>query len=63
MSKTIPFVLALMGVAVCAAPAFAGDKEWAKGVPYTTDWKDAIRQAHATGKILLIYNGWEREKI
>ena len=41
----------------------AEKKEWAPGVPYTTDWKAAIKQAHNTGKILVIYNGWQREKI
>jgi len=47
-----------------AAAAFAGDKdEWAPEVPCTTEWKDAIREAKNTGRILFIYNGWQREKI
>jgi len=58
MRNSIPLALALL-----TAPALAGEKEWAKGVPYTTDWEDAIREAKSTGKILMIYNGWEREKI
>ncbi len=43
--------------------ALAGDKEWAPGVKYTTDWKAAIKEAHSTGKILFIYNGWQRAKV
>jgi len=46
-----------------AAGAFAGDKGWAPGIEYTTDWKAAIKEARNTGKILFIYNGWQREKI
>ena len=41
----------------------AGETEWVKGVPYTTDFKAAIKQAHRSGKLLLIYNGWQREKV
>ena len=47
-----------------SATAWAADKkEWAPGVAYTTDWKSAIKEARNTGKILFIYNGWQREKI
>lgn len=48
------------------ALAYAGDKdrsEWGDGVPYVTDWEAAIKQAKNTGKILFIYNGWERPGI
>lgn len=38
-------------------------KEWGKGVPYTTDFELAIRMARESGKMLFIYNGWEREGI
>ena len=41
----------------------AGETEWVKGVPYTTDFKAAIKQAHSSGKLLLIYNSWQREKV
>ncbi len=58
-----PFFLTLAFVASVDTPTFAGDGEWAPGVSYTTDWKAAIKEARQTGKILLIYNGWERRKI
>jgi hypothetical protein len=43
----------------------AGDdgKQWAEGVPLTTDWNAAIKEAKNTGRILFIYNGWERPDI
>ena len=41
----------------------ADKKEGAKGIPYTTDWKAAIKEAKNTGKMILIYNGWQRERI
>ena len=44
-------------------PALAGGQEWVEGVPYTTDYKAAIKEARTTGKLLLIYNGWQREKV
>lgn len=55
-------VTATLLVLAAAAPA-ADEKAWAEGVPYTTVWKDAIRLARNTGRILFIYNGWQREKI
>ena len=58
MRTSIPLALALL-----ALPAYAGGKEWAKGVPYTTDFKDAIKQARTTGRIIMIYNGWEKEGV
>ena len=56
-------VLITLSLELLVVPAAAGEKEWVKGVPYTTDFKAAIKQAHATGKILLIYNGWQPEKV
>ena len=46
-----------------ASAGLAADKEWAKGVPFTTDWDKAIKEIRSTGKILFVYNGWEREKV
>ena len=37
--------------------------EWGPGIKYTTSWKKALREVQKTGKILLIYNGWERPNI
>ena len=54
---------AALALALLAPLALAGKQEWAKGVPYTTDWKKAIKEAQNTGRILFIYNGWQREKI
>ncbi len=50
---------------VLAALVRAGDegKEWAEGVPLMTDWNAAIKEAKNTGRILFIYNGWERPDI
>ena len=56
MRKTIAIALIL------AASAHA-DGEWAPGVKYTTDWKRAIAEARATGKMLMIYNGWQKSGI
>jgi hypothetical protein len=53
-------LLALLALAGLAA---AADKEWAQGVPFTTDWDAAIKEARNTGRILLIYNGWERPDV
>ena len=57
--------LALASLVALASVVPAGEKtgEWAKGITYTTDWQAAIKEARNTGKILFIYNGWEREKI
>ncbi len=33
--------------------------EWGPRIKYTTSWKKAIREVEKTGKILLIYNGWQ----
>ena len=46
------------------SPAQAGEAtEWAAGVPYHTDYEQAIKLANETGRILLIYNGWQRDGI
>jgi len=36
---------------------------WTKGVPYTTDWKKAIKAARESGKMIFIYNGWKNRNI
>ncbi len=50
---------------VTAAPrAEAKDeKEWVEGIPYVTDYDEAIGMAKESGRLLLIYNGWERPNI
>ena len=37
--------------------------QWVDGVAYTTDWKTAIKAVQQSGKMLFIYNGWERKGI
>lgn len=37
--------------------------EWVDGVAFTTDWKTAIKAVQQSGKMLFIYNGWERKGI
>lgn len=45
----------------CAAPSFAEDE---KPETYTTaGWQDAIDHARETGKLILIYNGWQKAKV
>lgn len=62
MKFVLVTALACIGSAV--GPSTAGpDGEWAKGIPYTTDWKAAIRDVRQTGRMLLIYNGWQRSGI
>ena len=54
----------LLCMLLLTAPTLSADKkEWAEGISYTTDWKAAIKEAKNTGKMILIYNGWQREKI
>jgi hypothetical protein len=55
----------ILVLAALAALVRAGDnhKEWAEGVPFGTDWDAAIKQAKNTGRILFIYNGWERPDV
>lgn len=38
-------------------------KGWSKDIPYTTSWDDAIKEVRETGKLLFIYNGWEKAKV
>ena len=56
-------IFASLAITLFAVPALAGGSEWVEGVPYRTDFKAAIKEARSTGKILLIYNGWQREKV
>ena len=39
------------------------DDEWGKGVSFTKSWKEAISRARESGKMLFIYNGWERKGV
>ena len=48
-------------VALTATPIVAAD--WVDGVPYTTDWEAAIKQARESGKMIYIYNGWQKDKV
>jgi len=51
-------------LATAAPRAEAKDKqEWAEGIPYVTDYDEAIGMAKESGRLLLIYNGWERPNI
>jgi hypothetical protein len=53
----------ILAIAALAALVHAGDKDtkqWAEDVPFVTDWDAAIKEARNTGRILFIYNGWER---
>ncbi len=43
-----------------AALTLQDKSEWAKGVPFTTDWNAAIKEAQESGKMLLVFNGWEK---
>lgn len=66
LSTRVPtLLLAAIATLVLVAPARAGgkDEEWVKGVTYTTDWKQAIKTARETGKMIFIYNGWKRSGI
>lgn len=45
------------------ALALALQSEWGKGVPVTNDWNAAIKQVQESGKMLVIYNGWEKPNI
>ena len=49
-----PFLL--LAVVATGLPQ-SSNQEWAKGIPFTTSWPDAIKQARETGKMLFIYNG------
>ncbi len=66
--RPIPYALALIATLALATttPAQktkAGKNEWAKGVPFHTNFKDAIKDVRRTGRILVIYNGWENSGI
>ena len=73
MTRLAALPMLLLAVAA-TAPDFAPEArassgrqdkghEWAKGVPYLTDFDAAIKQAKETGRILFIYNGWEGPNI
>ena len=62
--RTLILASLLLGFALSAPLAEAKDKqEWAEGIPYLTDYDDAIALAKESGRMLLIYNGWERPNI
>ena len=43
--------ISLLIAALClATPIAAAEKSWADGVPYTTNWDEAIRQARESGR-------------
>ncbi len=70
MMRSILAVVALGALALTATlgPADAKDTKdskarWGDGVPFTTDYEAAIKQARESGKMLLVYNGWERPDI
>lgn len=37
--------------------------QWGEGVPFLTEWDDAIKEVRESGKMLFVYNGWERPDI
>ena len=65
MRKSLAFpTFALLCVAATNAQAQKGKgHEWVDGIAYTTDWKAAIKAVQQSGKMLFIYNGWERKGI
>ena len=66
MRNALVLGAALAALIAASHPVVAKDKtkgEWGKDIPYFTEFEPAIKEAKATGKILLIYNGWERDKI
>ena len=63
-SRALIVASLLLGFATAAPLAEAKDKqEWAEGIPYVTDYDEAIAMAKESGRMLLIYNGWERPNI
>ena len=59
---------ALLAVALAAAVQVAEAKDekksqWSETVAFETDYEAAIKKARESGKMILIYNGWEREKV
>ena len=59
------FIISLIAALIVPALGRAPDDDdvWAKGIPYTTKWDEAIKQARESGKMLFIYNGWQRPGI
>jgi hypothetical protein len=58
-----PVVALALASPACLAQKKRADESWAEGVAYTTDWKIAIKSARESGRMLLIYNGWQRSGI
>lgn len=55
---------ATLAIAILAGPALSqGKDEWAKGVKFHTKWETAIKEARESGKLLFIYNGWQKKGI
>jgi len=61
--RTLLLVAMLVGAAPASDVAAKDGEGWAEGVPYLTDYDDAIKAARESGRMLLIYNGWKREGI
>ncbi len=57
MRNVLPLLLTL-SLAASISPRAAAADQWAEGIPYGTDWDQAIEQARSTGKMLFIYSGW-----
>ena len=60
MLSALSIVVTLL---IVGTPTPAKDAEWAKGVSYTTDWAQAIKEVKQSGKMLFVVNGWERSGI
>ena len=58
--KTWAFTL-IVSIVLSTGAAAQKTGEWAKGIPFHTDWKSAIEEVRNTGKLLFIYNGWQKK--
>ncbi|NNC88538.1 MAG: hypothetical protein HKN82_08795 [Akkermansiaceae bacterium] len=36
-------------------------EQWGEGIPFETEWRDALRDVADSGKMLLVYNGWPHD--
>ena len=61
--KHVCAMVALFCLATTAHGAQKAKGVKPKEVPFTTNWNQAIKEAQATGKMLFIFNGWERSGI
>ena len=62
--RTLALSALALALVIAVPRAEAKDKqEWADGIPYVTDYDEAIGMAKESGRMLLIYNGWERPNI